>query len=611
MPQPHLARLSAFLLVVFCAAALAQSPAPAPDPVAILAKAKSATGGAAWDRFASQHGKVRIFSGGRTADVERWVDIKGGRSYLTYEFGDTKGVQGFDGSRAWSREGDAPARTEISTVSRELAVNAAYRDRLAFWFPERARGKIEYKERASIGVTGYDVVRITPEGGRPFDFWINRDTGLIDRLVEPEAVETRTETYSDFREVQGVKVPFRVQSTRSADVRTDEIVTVALLEYDVPLAGIEFAPSGLAAAEYRFPDGRKSVTVPIEIHNGHVYVRAKLDGKGPFLLVFAPGATNVVVPEVARAIGASVETPAPGGLPPSVGVATFDIGGLVLANTRFFVSATQSAARRAEGVTIDGMTGLELLQRFPARIDYAASTLTFYDPDAFRYEGAARAQPLELLGTFPLVAASIAGIEGTFGLDLGANTSVMLAEPFWKANQLDEKLHAGAELTVDPSAGTAKARAARAPALEVAGATIREPVTQLASASSGLYAQEGFAGTLGYGVLRRFAVILDVPRGRIYLEPNAALGEPDAYDRAGAVLDAADKGIAVVEIVPGGPAEKAGIKAGDVIAAIDGKPTTAMPLATARQVLRGAPGSKVRVRLASGRETTITLRDLL
>jgi membrane-associated protease RseP (regulator of RpoE activity) len=602
----------AFAIAALGATAFAQAPATGtPDPAAILAKAKAASGGANWDRFATQHSKVRVFTAGRDAVVERWVDVRGGRSYLTYQAGDVSGEQGYDGSRSWVREGGGSARAEISSVGRELAVNAAYRDRLAFWFPDRAPAKIEYKERASLGVTGYDVIRITPEGGRPFDFWVNRDTGLIDRLVESEAVLTRTETYSDFREVQGVKVPMRVRASRTDDSRTDEIITVALIEYDVPLAGIDFAPAGLAAADYRFPAGRKSVTVPIEVHNGHIYVRAKLDGKGPFLLLFVPGGFNVAIPDVARALGLTPDTPVGGIGPAFVTVGALDLGGLVVNDARFVVSAPQSGAVRTEGVAMDGMTGLDLLKRFPARIDFASSTLTLYDPDGFRYTGPATAMPLELFGAMPVVPARIAGTEGPFALDLSSPTSVTLAEPFWHANALDGKLRAGPEITVDPALGPMKARATRAPTLEIAGTTLREPVTLLAMATTGLYGQEGLAGTLGYGVLRRFSIVFDVPRGKLYLEPNGAVGEPDAFDRAGVVLDVADKGIAVVEVVPGGPADTAGIKTGDVIASLDGKPTATMPLVNARQILKGSPGTKVRTKLASGREVTITLRELL
>ena len=66
----------------------------------------------------------------------------------------------------------------------------------------------------------FDVIRIVPEGGRPFQFWINSDTHLIERLVEREAIDTRTEYLMDLRDIEGVKVPYRVRATRG-DPRQD------------------------------------------------------------------------------------------------------------------------------------------------------------------------------------------------------------------------------------------------------------------------------------------------------------------------------------------------------------------------------------------------------
>ena len=54
----------------------------------------------------------------------------------------------------------------------------------------------------------------------------------------------------------------------------------------------------------------------------------------------------------------------------------------------------------------------------------------------------------------------------------------------------------------------------------------------------------------------------------------------------------------VVGSIEGGPAERAGVKPGDVVAAIDGAPTLGMTLAEVVRRMRGSPGSKVRLALA-------------
>ncbi len=68
---------------------------------------------------------------------------------------------------------------------------------------------------------------------------------------------------------------------------------------------------------------------------------------------------------------------------------------------------------------------------------------------------------------------------------------------------------------------------------------------------------------------------------------------------------------AVIAVIPGGPAEKAGINNGDIIEAIEGKSTREMSLAAIHSVLSGEPGSTitisvVRPRRAAPEKVTIT-----
>jgi hypothetical protein len=218
----------------------AQPLGPTLDPLPILAQAKAASGGEAWDALRTQHSKVRIQAGARSGRAERWSEMRSGRSAIDYEMDGVMGSAGFDGNVAWTREGSGPAVVESDETARELAVNAAYRDRLAFWYPERAPAAIAYKESAIADDAVFHVIRITPEGGRPFELWINRDTRLIERLVEREAKATRTEVYMDLRDVDGVKVPFRVRASRGS-ARYDEIVIVEAMAFNEPVPAARFA----------------------------------------------------------------------------------------------------------------------------------------------------------------------------------------------------------------------------------------------------------------------------------------------------------------------------------------------------------------------------------
>jgi len=61
--------------------------------------------------------------------------------------------------------------------------------------------------------------------------------------------------------------------------------------------------------------------------------------------------------------------------------------------------------------------------------------------------------------------------------------------------------------------------------------------------------------------------------------------------------------VSVVDAIPGSPAARAGIDTGDMIEAIDGVATRDMPLAFAELLLRGAPGTEVRLSVLRVRES--------
>lgn len=602
-----------------CALLVAASPARAqlggplpPEPADVLAAAKAASGGAAWDTLSSQHSKVAVFARGVNGQAERWSDITTGRSYVAYSIGPVSGAAGFDGTVAWTQDAAGRSQVETNDVARELAVNAAYRDRLAFWYPERGGARIHYKERTSADGAEFDVIRITPDGGRPFELWVNTQTRLIERLVEREAAATRTETYMDIRDVAGVKIPFRVRASRG-DPRSDEVVVVDTMEFNRPLAGVPFAQPPPPAPDFAFPAGTASVDVPFEVHGGHLFVRAMLNGKGPYRLLFDSGGVNVLLPQVAAQIGASPAA-ADAGPAPAIGVARVDrvdFGGIVLERQAFATIDLGDVMRRVDGVdNVAGVIGYELLKRFPIKLDFERSRAVFYEPSRFVHEGGGAKLPVAFRGTVPHVRAKLDGIGGDFLLDTGSRGSLTLTHTFAADHDLAGRYDA--KITAVYGSGTGgvlRGRLARAGALELAGYVIAAPVTSLSLAASG--ADADLAGNIGYGILRRFNVTFDYPGNAIWLARNANFGEPDVYDRAGAWIERTATGFEVVDVIADGPAAAAGLRAGDMIIGVDGRPWSALTLSALRDELKAAPGRKVRLAIAGRGERVVTLRDLL
>lgn len=602
----------AFALVV-SASALGQQP----DAARILADVKAATGGAAWDALRSLHTRVKIKASGLEGSAERWASITTGRSVLSYELGPLTGMQGFDGLAVWSQDAKGDTRVESDDDTRELATNTAYRDRLAFWFPERQPARIEYARRDSADGIDYDVIRIAPEGGRPYEVWVGMLTRRIERLVENEGSRTRTEVYGDFRTVQGVTLPFRVRTTRG-DAQHDEEYTIDTIEYNVALDDVDFGVPPPPAADVAFAPGKDAVDIPFVVRSGHVFVDVTMSGKGPFRMLFDAGGASVLMPAAAKALGVKPQRAGDG--PNGVALATIDrvdIGGVALERQTFAVIDLASLMRRVEGADdIAGIIGYEVLKRLPAKIDYERGLLTLYRPRTFRASADAVRVPFQFDERVPQIRASIDGLAGVFDIDTGSRASVTLAAPFVDGNELVQKYSASREVIAGAGvSGHWHALLARAGKLSFAGVDVDKPVTYLSLAKEGALADSPIAGNIGYGVLRRFSVTFDYAHQALYFMRNAHFAEPDVHDRAGMWLERGERGFDVVEVVRDGPAGAAGLVAGDVIVAIGGKPVKSMALADARALMRGDAGTKIRLALARKSkghgEVVITLRDLI
>ena len=76
----------------------------------------------------------------------------------------------------------------------------------------------------------------------------------------------------------------------------------------------------------------------------------------------------------------------------------------------------------------------------------------------------------------------------------------------------------------------------------------------------------------------------------------------------GAELSQVSSYLYVVAPVKGSPADQAGVRAGDIIEYIDNKATRDISLYDARQLLNGAAGSEVKLRILRSRPVTVTVR---
>jgi hypothetical protein len=611
--------LTALVLALATAGATTDA-AAGPDPRAVLARVKEATGGAAWDRITSAHSTVVVETGGLKGTAEGFEDVLTGRSVSHYHLGPMTGAGGFDGKTVWSQDSSKQVRIEEGGEAREAAADDAYRSALGYFYPERWPARLEYKgEKTEDGRT-FLVVRATPKGGRPFDIWIDAKTNLIDRTVEKASIETRTVYYSDYREVEGVRVPFSQRSTNGEE-KYDQYVTVRSLEFNVALDDARFAAPAPPPPDFAITGG-SSTTIPFELLNNHIYVQVKINGRGPFRVLCDTGGANIVTPEVAKELGLATEGALQGR---GVGeksedvalakVDTLQIGDATLRNQVFAVFPLASFSK-VEGVASGGLVGYEIFKRFVVTVDYEGSRLTLTLPEAFDYEGEGTVVPFKFNEHIPQVEGEIDGIAGKFDIDTGSRASLDLLGPFVEKHGLKAKYAPRLEgVTGWGVGGPVRAAIGRAEVLKLGDVTVRAPVTELTLQQKGAFTDPYVAGNVGAGVLKRFNIVFDYGRKRMIFEKNANYAKADAFDRAGMWMNEGEGGFEVMDVFAGSPAAQAGIRVGDTIVAVDGRPVASVTLPGLRQRFRtDPPGTKVTLEVRTAgteREVSLTLRDLV
>ncbi len=591
------------------------------DPQAILLKYKQATGGDAWDGVKSDHVKAKVTTAGMEGTVESWEDVRTGRFVDHLVLGPVTQTQGFDGRIVWSQDTSKQVRKEEGGDEREGTANEAYRRSLSYWYPDRHPASLEYGGLKEEDGRQFHVVRITPKDGRPFDLWIDAATSLPDHVVEKAAMETRTTYLSDYRQVDRVKVPFAIRST-NGETRYDLHATLESIEFNRPVEEAQFAMPAPPPPDYAFAAGKSSTTVPFELVNNHIYVQAKLNGQGPFRLLCDTGGANIVTPELAKTLGLKTEGALQGrGVgEKSEDVAVTKVGtvqvGDVTVNDQLFSVYPLGTFSSVEGVPSSGLIGYELFKRFVVRIDYEKTLLTFTEPKTFAYAGKGTTVPFQFNAHIPQVDGSIDGLTGKFDIDTGSRASLDLLAPFAEKHQLKDRYGVKVEgVTGWGVGGAARSQVTRAKELRLGDVSIPSPVTELSLQTKGAFIDPYVAGNVGGGVLKRFNITFDYGHQKMYFEPNANYARPDVFDRSGMWLNSAGSVFEVVDVIAGGPADKAALHAGDRIVAVDGKKAESITLPDLRARFKSeGPGTKIRLKVQTGdatREVVVTLEDLV
>ena len=609
-------------LVLALAVVAAFAPLHAADSAAdILAANRMASGGDAWNNKATLQSDYAYVGQGLSGSASSLQDLRSGAFVDSYQTGPVSGANGYDGEQAWVREPSGTVASQGGGDTLQLAVNESYRDRNLWWRADRGGARISAPQARHVGQRDYDVLSVAPPGGKPFEAWFDAHTHLLARTVEQQVTLTVTTDYRGYAAVDGVQLAHQWVVDDGSGAANQQRYTLRSARFLPPRDAAAYAKPKVELHDYSLAGGAHETTVPFQLINNHIYAPVSINGSKPLNFIFDTGGHDILTPATAqllgiKAIGSQTATGA-GDKTAQSGLArveTIRVGAATLSRQPVAVLQFSTAS---EGVDEQGMIGYEFFARFVTRIDYGKHLLTFIDKRYFDPKDAGTPVRFRFFGQFPEVLGSYDGMAGRFGIDTGARNTLSLTRPFAAQNHLREREPHGIEaLTGWGVGGPSHGYVFRGKELVLDGVKIASPLTEFSIDKGGAGGVDAFPNNVGGGLLKRFVVTLDYAHQLIYLKPvEGKVADLDTFDRSGMWINQSAQGFQIVNISKGTPADAAGLRADDLITAVDGTPVQQLRLYELRERLRNdPPGTIVTLairRAGVARTVKLTLRDLI
>jgi len=626
-------RLVPLVLGLACAAIAVGADAPASGPSVdpraqhVLDRFVAAIGGRemlAAQRTSHEHGTVAAF--GLTGTTEAWTQRPNLSASATH-LGPFTLLEGFDGTTAW--------RTDPSGKLMVLDGKDLERAKASAWFendryldPDHGGAAITWVGSEKDSTGSYDVIEVATPGGKARRMSLDTTTGLLAREVLKEDQQTVESTVSDWRKVSGRLMPWRTHSAVVGMPANAITLTLDSVEVNVPVDAAHFAAPTSAAGAVKWLKQDGVAKLPFEYRGRHVWLRASINGAPPADFLFDTGASITVIDSAYAAqmglkteghmdaMGAGSSGGASFAKVQTLRVAGTDGDGVELADQRVGVLSVNAILAPFFWRDCAGVLGYSFISQFVNEIDFDAHVLTLRDPKTFTYQGKGTKLPMTLAGTVPVVKMTLDhSIEGEYRLDVGSNSTVDLHGPFVKAHQLDQGRGKMLEAHGAGFGGEFTSQLTRLKRIDLGPYGWDDPLVTLSQASTGALASVDYAGNVGNQILERFKCTFDYDRHLVYLEPGAKYPRPDHFSRAGLLLVRYADTVKAGQVLTGSPAEKAGIREGDRVIAIDGKPILSYEVNDLMTLFEdGDEGRKVAVEIrreGKNKKVQIKLKEMI
>ena len=498
-------------------------------------------------------------------------------------------------------------------------------DRLFFSFqyiyPETNDAK--YVMGKQVNEDGRDLVPIiiTPECDSSIVLLIDPKTYLVYKIKRLDEGIVLSTTFSDYREVEGVKIPFKLKSIYGVSFFkfTETIEDVKINQtYQKSL----FLPPTDIVKKYEFKNDVGYAEIPFEFTQDKMLLFKASINNNPseyFLLDTGAGSTTIDIDYI-KSLGLSTKGEIPvrtmDGYAETgmVDIDLFSLPGLNIKNLTFSTIEFPKEMKLPDK-RIVGILGGDILSMFVVSINFDKKLITLYEKENFEYKGDGEILDISIVSNTPVIKACLnVSICGNFRIDMGCTGRLLLiGEILDKCNLIEYKDNF-VKTEALGAGGTVEVYYTRINKMSIGSFSIEDIPIGFITFEEVAQARGEVDGSIGIGLLSRFNIYLDYQGKKIILEKNNNFGKPFVIDKSGMIVDKDEDKFIIKQVIENTPAYEAGLKEKDELIKINGKPASNYSLSEITKLLKGNTGERIDLVVKRGRkkiEVSLILREYI
>jgi hypothetical protein len=562
------------------------------DPLEIIKRHKSALGIRSPSQVTHTHQVSTLKGMGTEGRVETWTSFPD-RYRSDVDMGFMTQSLGVKGTSVWIKLGSNAPR-ESHDFEKKLALSSTVLSSYSYLFPEISGAVYRYMGVTEEGKKTLLQVDMIPREGIPLFLYLDGDSFLLDKIIEPSLIGNTTVTFSDYRQVNGIMIPYH--TTQLLDVQNLQLdLDIVEFEFPAQLDSSLFSMPGTLIQGARFPSDARKVEVPFILDGYHIFLRCAVNDRFPVFALLDTGAGNSVIDsEFATELGLTgkgkVLAAGAGGTTEATFVRadSLRIGTIVFTDLSIASLPLREMTSKLLAYPLQFVIGYDILHRVVARIDYHERKLVLIDPDAFNYTGKGISLEVHLDQNIPSITCTVNdSIAGEFKIDTGSSGVVTFFKDFIEAKGILSHAKKTVPGYAEGVGGEVRLAKSRISSFSVGSFRFDDLPVELALENKGAFSSQTADGNIGGKLLSQFVLWLDFPRNRIILEKGSSFTGSVQADPIGFSLKREGDPVVVARVVEGAPGYRAGLRKGDVLLQINGVPVDSLSLSSIYEILKG------------------------